>query len=65
MKKHKRTDCERLDELQSLLGGYTGKVVCRWSTTGRGWRLMETSGVDAVEDIREAIDSFLDSNLKR
>lgn len=53
------TDAERLDGLQALLGGYTGKVICRWSTSGRGWRLAETSWPGAVMDVREAIDQFL------
>jgi hypothetical protein len=59
-----RTDKQRIDGLQKLLGRYTGKAVCRWSTSGRGWRLHEHSGPDAVEDVRKAIDAFLDANAK-
>jgi hypothetical protein len=55
-----RTDEERLDALQNLLGKYTGRVICRWSVSGRGWRLHETSNIDAVSNVREAIDIFLD-----
>ena len=51
-----RTDTERLDELQRLM---IDPVVCRWSTTGRGWRLHETTRADAVNDVRIAIDNFL------
>lgn len=58
----KRTDTERLDALQRLIGKYSGKVLCRWSTTGRGLRIAETSNSDAVADLREAIDRFLDNN---
>jgi len=57
-----RTDKQRLDGLQKLLGTYTGMVVCRWSTSKRGWRLHEHSGPDAVASVREAIDSFLTTN---
>lgn len=53
------TDTERLDKLQELLGGYTGKVICRKSVQGHGWRLHESSKEGATTDIREAIDSFL------
>jgi len=57
-----RTDKERLDFLQELTnkGNYTRKVVLRWSTSGRGWRLHETSREDAVADVRIAIDKFID-----
>ena len=55
-----KTDTERLDGLQKLLERSTGKVVCRWSSTGRGWRLHEHKGSDAVDDVRKAIDGFLD-----
>lgn len=59
-----RTDTQRIDGLQKLLGRYTGRVICRWSTCGRGWRLHEHSGNKAVADVRTAIDSFLDDELK-
>ena len=55
----KITDTERLDFLQRITGKYTGKVLCRWSTTGRGWRLHETSQIGAVEDVRTAIDNMI------
>jgi hypothetical protein len=60
----KRTDKQRLDELQALLGRYTGKLICRWSGTGRGWRLHEDDSPNAVKDIRKAIDEFLDNENK-
>lgn len=56
----KRTDKQRLDALQKLLGRYSDRCVCRWSTTGRGWRLHEHEGLGAVKDVRQAIDNFLD-----
>lgn len=51
------TDTKLLDFLQSLTNdaAYTGKVVCRKSTTGRGWRLHETSRSYGVSDVRQAI----------
>jgi hypothetical protein len=54
------TDTERLDFLQALLrqGKYTGKCICRWSTSYRGFRLHETSREGAVESVREAIDKM-------
>ena len=54
------TDTERIDALQALLGQYTGRVCCRWSTCGRGWRLHETSRMDASEDVRVEIDRFIE-----
>jgi Mg2+ and Co2+ transporter CorA len=56
------TDTDRLNALQTLLGTFTGRVNCRWSSTGRGWRLHEDSGEEARYDIREAIDGFLTKN---
>ena len=59
MKVREFTDTELLDFLQSWTGKYTGKVVCRESATGRGWRLHESSHPKAVEDVREAIRNFM------
>ena len=55
------TDEELLNFLQKLNDEklYTGKCVLRDSTTGRGWRLHETSGEDAVENVREAIENYM------
>lgn len=53
------TDTERLDALDAMTGRYTGRVSLRWSETGRGWRLHETSREDASATVREAIDKFL------
>jgi len=52
------TDTERLDYLQKLNDRqvYTGKVVCRESTSGRGWRLHETSSWGGETSVRTAID---------
>jgi len=58
----KYTDTELLDFLQELTkdNAYTGKVICRFSSTGRGWRLHESSKDDAIPDVRQAI-----ANLKK
>ena len=58
------TDTERIDFLQKLTkdANYTGKVVCRWSAIGRGWRLHETSKPDGVSSVRDAIDLFIKEN---
>jgi hypothetical protein len=55
-------DTDRLNwlEAQNSKNSYTGKCNFRWSTTGRGWRLIETSGGPNMEPtfstVREAID---------
>lgn len=50
-------DTELLDWLQKQndKARYTGKCVFRWSSSGRGWRMHETSGQGAVKSVREAI----------
>lgn len=55
------TDKQRLDWLQEQLekAEYTGKCLFRWSTTGRGFRLHETSLPKAVGDVRDAIDEAM------
>lgn len=55
------TDTERLDFLQKLTDEkhYTGKVILRESWTGRGWRLHEHSGDNAVSSVRDAIDNYM------
>ena len=72
MKKIKRTDKGRLDCLQKLLFG--NGVVCRWSESGRGWRLHQTTITDhkfydrivpVGKSIRKAIDNFLDAELEK
>ena len=57
-----RTDKERLDFLQKLTDDakYTGNCILRDSTTGRGWRMGETSWAGSVPDVREAIDNYMD-----
>lgn len=55
-----RADKARLDFLDSLLGTYTGRVVCRMSQGGRGMRLHETSGEDGKDtNVRDAIDRYM------
>ena len=61
------TDTELLDYLQKLTNRnhYTGRVILRESSTGRGWRLHETSMPEAVNDVRKAISQMLElENLK-
>ena len=55
------TDTQRLDFLQELTekSDYTGWVILRSSTTGRGWRLHETRDIGGVRSVREAIDNFI------
>lgn len=57
----KRTDTERLDLLQQIKGKDDRRFICRQSTTGRGWRLHETTRELGFDSVREAIDMFLDS----
>ena len=59
-----RTDKERLDALQELTVGYGHGWMLRMSSGGRGLRLHETELEDAVPDVREAIDSYLDKMEK-
>lgn len=61
------TDTERLDFLQELTDRkeYTGRVVMRDSTTGRGWRLHETLGSDAVGSVRDAINRYMSVESKK
>jgi len=55
-------DTEILDwlETQNSKKSYTGRCNFRWSVTGRGWRLLETSSGPRMEPtfatVREAID---------
>lgn len=62
-------DAERLNWLQKQLDkkSYTGKCVFRWSSTGRGWRLHETSDEDGkrfgfipTTYVRKAIDQAME-----
>ena len=55
------TDTELLNWLQKKTdeARYTGKVVFRWSSSGRGWRLHETSLVNGVQSVREAIKNAI------
>lgn len=64
---HKPDDIELLDFLQQELNksAYTGKVVCRDSTTNRGWRLHETSREGAVSDVRQAIINYMEQVKKK
>jgi len=57
-----RTDSERLDwlEAQNARSEYGGKCIFRWSNTSRGWRLHETSLVDASDTVRAAIDKAME-----
>jgi hypothetical protein len=61
---NKYTDTERLDFLQSLLDKkeYTGKCKLRLSSTGRGFRLHETSQDGAENSVRVAIDNYINEH---
>ena len=59
------SDTELLDFLQSLTDRnvYTGEVILRESSTGRGWRLHETSGIGGefpTNNVRQAIINFME-----
>ncbi len=56
-----RTDTERIDALNVLTQGYGNGWILRESSTGRGLRLHESEHPDAVPDVRDAIDNFLDT----
>lgn len=53
------TDTQLLDYLDQLSGGYTGRVLLRDSTTGRGWRLHESSKPGASSNVRAAIRQYI------
>lgn len=59
---YKYTDKEMLDFLQEQLekSSYTGMCIFRQSTTGRGWRLHETSMTGSISDVRQAIREGMD-----
>jgi len=58
------SDTERLDFLQKLTDekAYSGQVILRDSTTGRGWRLHETIQKGASSSVRDAIDKYIAAN---
>ena len=61
------SDKTLLDYLQQITDEkkYTGKVVLRDSTTGRGWRLHETSFLfDGVKDVRQAIINYIEERKR-
>lgn len=60
------TDTELLDWMQARLDEkrYTGFVIARWSTTGRGFRLHETKQEDSSPSIRRAIDKMMRATRK-
>jgi len=59
------TDTKMLDwlERQNTKARYGGRCIFRWSTTGRGWRLHETSvfasGASSSRTVREAIQKAM------
>ena len=57
------TDTQLLDFLEELNGKaeYTGQCVLRDSTTGRGWRLHETSAKSSCHSVRVAIAAYMES----
>lgn len=57
----KRTDTERIDALNDIMKHYGNGWLLRDSYYGRGMRLHECEHPDAVPDVRDAIDKFLDN----
>ena len=55
------TDTERINFMEKLTSfkNYPGKVILRMSTTGRGWRLHETSRKQSSTSVRDAIDKAI------
>ncbi len=53
------TDAQALDWLDEQTGSYTGLVIWRLSTRGRGWRLHETSWNGAKATVRETISDAM------
>ena len=61
----KFTDTEMLDFLDKLVGGYTGRVILRMSSMGRGMRLHETSMPEATEtSVRDAIRKVMEQGFE-
>lgn len=58
------TDTMRLDAIQIAAIGYGNGFVLRYSENGRGIRLHETTDENAVKDVREAIDIFIEKEVK-
>ena len=56
-----RTDTELLDALDNLTMGYGTGWILRESSTGRGYRLHESTHRKAKPTVREAINSYLDT----
>ena len=62
------TDTDRIEYLEALLGQgrYSGMAMLRWSGSGRGFRLHETSALqEGVQPtVREAIDAAIDGGMR-
>jgi len=58
------TDTELIEflEEQNKKSKYTGKCVFRWSNTGKGWRLHETSDNLSFPTVRQAILSAIEDS---
>jgi len=60
------SDKMRLDwlEEQNKKTSYTGKCLFRWSTTGRGWRLHESSGGPNHEPVFNTVRDAIDFHMR-
>lgn len=60
--KPKYTDTQLLDFLQQQTdkSHYTGRVIMRDSSNGRGWRIHECEVGEAIPDVREAIVKYIE-----
>lgn len=59
----KYTDTDRINFLQEIMvdeGEYTKTVILRPSTSGRGYRLHETSCDGSCDSVRDAIDKVME-----
>ena len=59
-------DRKRIEFLERLLaeGRWTGRAMLRWSGTGRGFRLHETSRPRAHRTVRAAIDDAIKNGVR-
>ena len=65
--KNNITDKDRVDFLQRILvddGKHTGKCVLILSSTGRGFRLHESSNISATDNVRQQIDDMINRIIR-
>jgi len=60
------TDSDRIEflERQNAKAVYTGKCLFRQSSTGRGWRLHESSGGPRSEKVHDTVRQAIDHAMR-